>query len=398
MKTYNWTAKPFLLLSLLASFTILAATLSDYITYSDSFMELQDFKLVKRLDDSTSREVASNNNQPIQRPKVLFLPVNQSNRELINQNWLIYNYIDAEDQYHSTNEPTSLHLVGTSLVQVGSNLSEIYYVSFMSEAKNRIALFRAVENGYEILEAKLIHNQDIDQLPIEDDLSNNDLNNEESENKQALGINFVKTEGEFLLEHVIYTTKSGKVIKDVNVDGVIAISNGQIENLSVLASNELKELELEILVANINDGGQFMAEVASSDTPISGIISNAGKSWIIRMSTGEMAGFTLKFSREENIIERSEHLAPEDSPSVDNDELEPESGEEMIALAEELLEEAAADEDEALRNKALRLLRDGEKQLQQEEDEEAEKEEAADVQADAIFERAGFSFSNNGNR
>ncbi|MBT3236826.1 MAG: hypothetical protein HN353_12800 [Bdellovibrionales bacterium] len=400
MKTYNYSLKPILMASLFFSFAMLAATLSDYIIYSDNFMEIKDIKLVKRLDDSSFRDVASSR-RLAERPKVLFMPINKSNRELINRNWLIYNYIDAEDQNHPASEVTTLQLIGTSLVQVGNNLSEIYYISFMSDSSSRIALFRAVEGGYEILEAKVINIHEQTETLAIDDTTIESSSGDTTNNHSAQGVNFSKNEGEFVLEHIIYTNKSGQVHKNLDIDGGMAISNGQIENLIVSAQKADQELELEILVANINDGGQFMAEVSNNDVPVSGIISNAGKSWVIRISTGQMAGFTLKFSREQDLPEHSrdnlETTSKEDN-TVQNEQTAVESADEMIFRAEEMLDEAALNEDEALKNRALLLLQKGERQVEQEEIAAEEKAEAAEEQSEAIIERAGFGFANNGNR
>jgi hypothetical protein len=272
------------------SSVVLASTMRDMKSHTVLTEKLDDDKEMVPLE----RNVASA--EAPSKVAQLYLPVNEVNIKKVNATWDIARIIGSDekvmfDKFQSQEDSKKsikvrLELVGNGIVRIDGDNAQIYRVSILTDF-GTIALFKKVDNGYEIIEAKKISAKT---------LANNDLTTSDEER-------------DLVLERALNQTHGNKILTGADVSGQLTLKNNTITNLAVNLHNENgQDQSIEIDMAEIKDGGAFKAEVEGEE--VSGVLFNNGKDgYRLSFVTGPMSGAMLNFvSKEqmENIQEKEE--------------------------------------------------------------------------------------------
>jgi hypothetical protein len=254
--------------------------------------------------EASLRDVASQEGEKV---SILYFPLSDENYARISGDWLIYNYINRHDQDEKVNSKVSLELVGNSKVIIDGDSGLEFRISYLSN-KDRIALVRKVEGGYEILEAEKIKEKAV--------VAEN--SKEESKAAGPKGINMI--EGELILEKATNPIKSQKIYAGELVRGSMNIADNAINNFEATIYEENGSFNtIEFSFAQVNDGGQFEVEVSGITSQA--IFTNNGKdAFRIRFATGPHAGLLLNFISEDKWYESRE---AEFEKEKESDEKEP---------------------------------------------------------------------------
>jgi hypothetical protein len=162
MKRLNWSPKVLAALLGLGSLVVFAVTLSDLRLHSDSFMDAVKIEVPTETGRiETQCFVASSEKSDL--PAVQYLPFNSTSEELINGKWEIRRITQADETviydktgaYEDRNGSfvVDFLLVATSEVMVDNDYNQVFKISLIT-GYDTIALFKVMEDGYEILEAK----------------------------------------------------------------------------------------------------------------------------------------------------------------------------------------------------------------------------------------------------
>lgn len=215
--------------------------------------------------------------------KSLYIELNEINKRRINGEWEIVRHVknsnvvfDASKGDGSIN--AKFELINTSTVMVGGDKDQIFQVSILEGKK--IALYKKIQNGYEILEARKVETKvQVESQDVELELS---------------------------LERVVLANNPGQVLKDSDIQGSVTFKGKELHNLSVSVQTDSgEEKNISVNFAEIGDAGAFTVDVDGED--VSGIFFNNGNDGY-RMSfvNGPFAGAQLSFMTEEKIAERKE--------------------------------------------------------------------------------------------
>lgn len=210
---------------------------------------------------------------------VQFLPMSQKNLSKINGKWEITKIIDTNgnalfDKYAQGEENKELVvdflMTNTSTVRVDNRID--YKVSLLTDS-GTIALFKATGKGYEIVEARKIIKK------------NESVAQEES--------------FELSLDKALNPQKSAEVMIGEKVYGTVTVNKASIQDLRVeIARNTNLAQTLEIGFAELNDGGQFEAEVDGQN--VTGVFTANGQDgYRITFASGPMAGAMLNFIKKD---------------------------------------------------------------------------------------------------
>lgn len=219
--------------------------------------------------------------------KSLYLELNEINKRKIDGEWEIVRHLKNSEVVFDSSKgdgsiKTSLKLINTSTVIVANDNDQIFQVSILEGRK--IALYKRLANGYEILEARKV-------VKVVETQLNSD------------------TELELSLERVVLANNPSKVLKGSEIEGSVTFLNKELHNLSVSVQTESgEEKTIMINFAEIGDAGAFTVDVDGED--VSGIFFNNGNDGY-RMSfvNGPLAGAQLNFMTEEKIqAKRDEEL------------------------------------------------------------------------------------------
>lgn len=216
--------------------------------------------------------------------KSLYLELNEINKRRINGEWEIVRHVKESNVVFDSSKgdgsiTAKFELINTSTVIVGEDRDQIFQVSILEGKK--IALFKRLQNGYEILEARKIEKQVVSN--VQEDV-----------------------EVELTLERVVLAENPGQVLKDSDIQGSVTFKSKELHNLSVAVQTIAgEEKNISINFAEIGDAGAFTVDVDGED--VSGIFFNNGNDGF-RMSfvNGPLAGAQLNFMTEEKIAERKE--------------------------------------------------------------------------------------------
>lgn len=215
--------------------------------------------------------------------KSLYLELNEINKRKINGEWQVVRHVkNSKVVFDSSKGDGSINakfeLINTSTVMVGGDKDQIFQVSILEGKK--IALFKRLQNGYEILEAR--------KIDVKEELSNSDV------------------EVELTLERVVLPENPGQILKNESIQGSVTFKAKELHNLTVAVQTIAGvEKNISINFAEIGDAGAFTVDVDGED--VSGIFFNNGNDGF-RMSfvNGPLAGAQLNFMTEEKISERKE--------------------------------------------------------------------------------------------
>ncbi|MEK6625083.1 MAG: hypothetical protein AABY86_08950 [Bdellovibrionota bacterium] len=242
--------------------------------------------LAKRIDDST-RQVASGHKKE---PAIRYMPLNSENYGKITGTWQVYNFINTRDEDEAVDIRVKLELIGNGKVELDNDEQQIFWISFYSEQET-IAIFKKLKNGFEILEAKKVHagkaNTTIAAVKPE---AKQKQKTPEQQDKKGL----ILSDVELVLEKALLPSVTNVILEGDAVLGKATIREGVLQYVDVRVSANGQTYSIEIPFAEINDGGQFTADLEGQS--VSGILTNNGQSaFRIRFATGPMAGAILSF-------------------------------------------------------------------------------------------------------
>jgi hypothetical protein len=304
------STKSFVALLSLGSMVVLAGTINDMRTNSDSFMQDDEIQVVRRFDDSLIRNVASAEREL---PAAQYLPVNKENESQVNGKWeirVIQNDDEAE-VFNANNSEMKLivdfEMIGTSLVRIDKDNEMVFDISLLHESGSTIALFRSFGKGYEIIEARRVRESKAKKIAKKAVVASSQI-------EKKSGVVVTDTQ-DLVLERALHPTKDSNMLKGELITGSVTVAAGTIENFTATIGIGRKyETSIDISFADINDGGQFEADIDGE--MVTGLLTNNGKdAYRVRFVTGKLAGAMLNFVTEEelNKIEEQNMMAQEEA-------------------------------------------------------------------------------------
>ena len=248
------------------------------------------------------RNVAS---EGLSRVAVMWLPINESNNLKINSMWEITRIVGNNELvvYDKLGNATDakksfkikMELIKNGIVKINNDEDQVYRVSLLSDF-GTIALYKKMNNGFEIIEARKV-----------------------SSFRSSL---IVSEEVELVLERALNPAKSNKVLQGADVVGRVSLSDKMIKDLAIELRNTNGEIQnVEIASTQILDAGTFRAEVDGED--VSGVVLNNGKDgYRISFVTGPIAGSMINFVTKEQLTKLEENLDVSNSEEQANVESE----------------------------------------------------------------------------
>lgn len=304
MKLFKSSPKLIAALLGLGSLVVFAGTLSDLRLYSDVFMDTVEIEVPSKVGRvETQRFVASSEIKDL--PAVQYLPFNSKNQDLINGKWEIRRIKDADGQvvfdkigaYEDRNKSivVDFGLIGTSTVMVDNDVNQVFKISLMTDY-DTIALFKIMDEGYEILEAK--------KVPEVRKESALDVKVEKEEKQEEVSGLRLEKDVDLRLERALFPSKTSELLKGDKIRGYVSLIDGNIENLSasVYYDQRSAPVEIDVPFTEINDGGMFEAYIGQES--VHGIITNNGEGvFRIRFATGPLQGAMLNFVTDQKMME-----------------------------------------------------------------------------------------------
>ena len=277
------TSKKAILCILSVSSIVLAGAMKN--THSSN-VEVVNSEIVEKIYIPVERNVASENASKV---AIVWLPVNEDNNNKINTVWEITRIVKSDelvayDKLGNAKDAKKsvkikMKLIKNGVVQINNDDGQVYNISLLSDF-GTIAIYKKMNNGFEIIEAKRI--QDPSSSLV------------------------VSEEVELVLERALNQAKSNKVLEGSDIAGQVTLSAKTLKGLSVELKNTNGEIQnVEIGSAELLDGGTFKAEVNGED--VSGIVLNNGKDgYRISFVTGPIAGSMLNFVTKEQLVKLEE--------------------------------------------------------------------------------------------
>ena len=308
------TSKKAIICFLSVSSIVLAGTIKDFHSRA---VKLKNSDSIEKEIIPVERSVAS---EAVSKVAQMYLPATAENMRKINTNWEITRIVGSDEKiaFDKIANPedakktvkVSMELVGNGIVRVNKDNEQIYRVSILSDF-GTIALFKKLNGGYEILEAKNI-----------------------SIIKGNASL-IVNEEVELVLERALNQAKSNKVLVGHDVSGQVSLTSNRINALAVELRNPNGETQnIEIDTADLMDGGTFKAEVNGEE--VSGVVFNNGKDgYRISFVTGPIAGSMLNFVTKEQ-MEKVQEI--EQDTQAENQDSAP-AVEEAQSVSEKVIEE-----------------------------------------------------------
>lgn len=293
-----------LIMGLLGLMTIgaFAGVAIDRQRHSDAFMDQYRLQIEDvSPNHRTQRFVASAIDSEF--PKMHYLPVNSENLERINGEWRItrindqygddiYNIFES-DEDRSREFIANFELISTSTVLINEDHEQVFQVSVLTDY-NTIALFKRMEDGYELVEAKKVIEEVVPAPSRVDSISS-----QSASQRPVLPAGLrVDHDVHLVLERALHPTRSSYMLTGHAVSGELSLIDGTINDMRVSLSYENGQRDdFHVDFAEINDGGQFevFLEDAAIDV-IHGIITNNGEGvYRVRFATGPLQGAMLNF-------------------------------------------------------------------------------------------------------
>ncbi|MBI2521380.1 MAG: hypothetical protein HYV97_13240 [Bdellovibrio sp.] len=266
--------------------------------------------LSKRIDDST-RQVASGFKKE---PAIRYMPLNPENYSKITGTWQVYNFINTRDEDEAMNVKVKLELIGNGQIKLDNDEQQIFWISFYSEQET-IAIFKKLKNGFEILEARKI-NEEKSRVAVAVGKYKENKTSKTSVQEEKKGL--ILSDVELVLEKALLPSVTNVILEGDAISGKATIRDGVLQYVDVRVSANGQSYSIEIPFAEINDGGQFTADLEGQS--VSGILTNNGQSaFRVRFATGPMAGAILNFITQSE-FEKQQDLREDMSqtPAVEN--------------------------------------------------------------------------------
>lgn len=303
MKLLN-TKKSFITtMAFFGSVVVMAGAYNTVMVNSTDFMKDEEIKFVKRFDSSVVRNVASAENRKI---AIVPVTVNEENKKLINGKWEITSISDENENTVYEKEDRvltiNLDLIGTGLVRIDEREDMKFDISFVHASGKTITIFRALDKGYEMINARRIEevkNSESEEVIVEQKAvapkGGEILLNEENR--------------ETVIERALFPERSSEILKGTRVSGELSLTESTIESLSFsLEISENEIIDFAQVGVELQAGGSFQVE--NDGEVVSGIVANSGKAGIqINFASGKLKGLVLTFVTQE---QKEEALAKEE--------------------------------------------------------------------------------------
>lgn len=276
------------------------------------------------------RNLASEAQAGIQRIAMMKVEMHEAFK--IDGEWEVTRIVGADEvvTYDKLNNPEDAHkkiivpmkLIRTSHVMVNKDMGLVYKISLLSDF-GTIAIYKPINGGYEILEAKKVKKVQEQSVAASEEI-------------------------ELVLERALNQSKSTKILTGSEVSGEVTLTEGSIEGLTVSLTNTNGEVQsIEIASAQLMDGGSFKADVG--DEEVAGVVFNNGKDgYRLSFVTGPLAGAMLNFVTKEALSEMQNKTneANDDYIGTNEQEQNPEQAEIQLATQDAIAErrEVASDE------------------------------------------------------
>lgn len=288
----------------MGSFLVFGSIYQSYQLADSSFMNDDEVKFVKRLDETRDRYVASAESELAQKYQlaIQYLPKNALNSKIINGRWEITRIEDekGEEVYNLEKEDKDIlvnfEMIGTSLVRINDDANYTFDISILNKTDKSIALFRSFGKGYEIIEAKKVEENTADQFSPRTELAESNVVSR-LEEKSSLRVE--KTFDLVLERALVPASGVDKVqVGDDKVEGELNVSPEGIDSFTFTVANkngEPVEYSVEEIKLDNNGAGTFTALVNGVES--TGIASNNGKdAYRIRFATGPIERSMLNFT------------------------------------------------------------------------------------------------------
>lgn len=274
------TSKKAIIVALSLGSVVLAGTIKDINsrTVNRAHQELVEMAPIER-------NLASEAQTTSQRIAVMKVEMNEAFK--IDGEWEVTRIVGSDEvvTYDKINNPEDAHkkiivpmkLVRTSEVMVNNDRGLVYKISLLSDF-GTIAIYKTINGGQEILEAKRVKKEKVEEAAISEEV-------------------------ELVLERALNQSKSTKILTGSEVSGEMTLTKGSIEGLTVSLTNTNGEVQnIEIASAQLMDGGSFKADVG--DEEVAGVVFNNGKDgYRLSFVTGPLAGAMLNFVTKEALSE-----------------------------------------------------------------------------------------------
>ncbi len=299
------TSKKAIIVALSLGSVVLAGTIKDINsrTVNKAHAELVEMAPVER-------SLASEAQATTHRLAVMKVEMNEAFK--IDGEWEVTRIVGSDEvvTYDKLNNPEDankkiivpMKLVRTSEVMVNNDNGLVYKISLLSDF-GTIAIYKTINGGVEILEAKKIKKETTEVA--------------------------VSEEVELVLERALNQSKSSKILTGSEVAGEMTLTKGSIEGLSVSLTNTNGEVQnIEISSAQLMDGGSFKADVGEEE--VAGVVFNNGKDgYRLSFVTGPLAGAMLNFVTKEALSEMqnksneaNDEYMTQEEPSLESTEIQ----------------------------------------------------------------------------
>lgn len=293
MKTLGRSMKITLVSTALTSVVVVAGVIQDIQRNTPDFMLDNQISYEVRLDETfiTNREIASSSSDEIVLPAAVYIPFNQENREKLDGQWEFLRVTNTNGQVLFDSErpedqnmmiEVEVTMVGTSMVLIDEDYGLEYDISYLHESGSAMAVFRQMNDGYEVIEMRKIQDHQVHQQPRRFAVPSN--NSAQRDDYSSKGVEINGYYDMTLLSAIDHEVTSD-VMRGFDVDGELRVSEGEIEALSLTLHRGTKnEKSIDMRYVRIEDGGIFNANGSSGI-----ILNNGNDSYRVRFSTGPLA-------------------------------------------------------------------------------------------------------------
>ena len=399
MSAANASTKFLLSLGALIS-VVVAGTFSDLRFNSNDFMFEDNIVVKSYQEEEVSNRIVASAEREL--PSAQYIAYNSFNRTAINGDWKITKIYNTNqsivfDQNRIEDKDLTIdvefEMIATSLIRIDGDKGLDFEISFVHESGTRIALFRSMDEGYEVIEAKRYKKKVIKALAT---------SKKRVKKKKVSPKKIVKSKGgvkldrdvDLILERALDPKHNKNVVMGNAISGTLSLLGGNIENLDVtIHKGTDKEVSQNVPFIQINNGGQFSFE--GENGMVSGIITNNGKDgYRIRFATGVFAGAMLNFVTEDefdNLLELQEKIDYEKMIKQEEiaEQRELQKDEQQEKQEEKRAAQALKVEEESSRERAKYDNSDQESGEENDEIEEIETEEDIALKV----KKSGFSFA-----
>ncbi|MEH0860143.1 hypothetical protein [Halobacteriovorax sp. DPLXC-1] len=281
--------KKFIITSVLSgSFLVFGGIYQGMSVTSNSFMEKKEISFEKRVDENSDRIVASSDRDSV---AVQYLPVAEYS-QVINGKWEVVRIEDHEgleiyNEVKSNNKRiVDMELIGTGLVRLNENDDYTFDVSFLHENKKNISIFRAYEDGFELIEARKF----VEKVVVEQ--TSQEIVDEALVEEEVVAT--TQDRREFVIERAILPSMNNKMFRGHDIDGSVTVGPNGVEGLFFTVYANGQEINEVVGDLKLKDGNSFEVELQGQKS--SGIFSKNGENgYRLRFATGPYQGALINY-------------------------------------------------------------------------------------------------------